>query len=368
MTHVSDGGTAGSIFDLDYTSWKIRSTLVVAGFVFYVGVFVVCHQLSSSLNATYRSLVAREKVFWNLAATRAVFGVQSTAAGLWALLADPVLQADKARGQQNWCWFHVATATGFFLFENVAVHVSNVLFRTFDWFLVVHHLFAFLGFLGSVVNLRAGHYLAMITLLLEVSTPFTCVSWMLLKNFIKTQRSVDWKGTVHGLQSGPPHYVSLTLSSGIGMCLTRSGCPKFIYSPFLSAWCILWWPTRAGLSPSGSCVPIASQARLARVGVHVGDWTQTQWGAVSLGHSLGGAGLGGGVAGGDGRRWGCGQNVRHIGYRYTVARMLTEQVASFWPCIWCREAQKKREHPRGSEPAGEEADTQEHWWPKTSVS
>ncbi|XP_042790099.1 protein CLN8 isoform X2 [Panthera leo] len=181
MTHVSDGGTAGSIFDLDYTSWKIRSTLVVAGFVFYVGVFVVCHQLSSSLNATYRSLVAREKVFWNLAATRAVFGVQSTAAGLWALLADPVLQADKARGQQNWCWFHVATATGFFLFENVAVHVSNVLFRTFDWFLVVHHLFAFLGFLGSVVNLRAGHYLAMITLLLEVSTPFTCVSWMLLK-------------------------------------------------------------------------------------------------------------------------------------------------------------------------------------------
>lgn len=181
MTHVSDGGTSGSIFDLDYTSWKIRSTLVVAGFVFYVGVFIVCHQLSSSLNATYRSLVAREKVFWNLAATRAVFGVQSTAAGLWALLADPVLQADKACGQQNWCWFHVATATGFFLFENVAVHVSNALFRTFDVFLVVHHLFAFLGFLGSVANLRAGHYLAMITLLLEVSTPFTCISWMLLK-------------------------------------------------------------------------------------------------------------------------------------------------------------------------------------------
>ncbi|XP_008050194.1 protein CLN8 [Carlito syrichta] len=181
MNPASDGGTSESIFDLDYASWKIRSMLVVAGFIFYLGVFVVCHQLSSSLNATYRCLVAREKVFWDLAATRAVFGVQSTAAGLWALLGDPVLYANKAQGQQNWCWFHVTTATGFFFFENVAVHLSNLAFRTFDLFLVVHHLFAFLGFLGSVVNLRAGHYLAMTTLLLEMSTPFTCISWMLLK-------------------------------------------------------------------------------------------------------------------------------------------------------------------------------------------
>ncbi|XP_011376726.1 protein CLN8 isoform X1 [Pteropus vampyrus] len=181
MGLASGTGASESIFDLDYASWKVRVTLVGAGFVFYLGVFVVCHQLSSSLNATYRSLVAKEKVFWNLAATRAVFGVQSSAAGLWALLVDPVLQADKACGQQSWSWFHIATATGFFFFENVAVHLSNSLFRTFDWFLVVHHLFAFLGFLGIVINLKAGHYLAMTTLLLEMSTPFTCISWMLLK-------------------------------------------------------------------------------------------------------------------------------------------------------------------------------------------
>lgn len=191
MTPVSNHGVAESIFDLDYASWKIRSTLAVAGFVFYLGVFVVCHQLSSSLNATYRSLLAKEKVFWNLAATRAVFGVQSTAAGLWALLGDPVLYSNKALGQQNWCWFHITTATGFFFFENAAVHLSNLVFHTFDLFLVVHHLFAFLGFLGSAVNLRAGHYLAMTTLLLEMSTPFTCVSWMLLK--AGWSHSLFWK-------------------------------------------------------------------------------------------------------------------------------------------------------------------------------
>nr|XP_031547207.1 protein CLN8 isoform X1 [Vicugna pacos]XP_031547208.1 protein CLN8 isoform X1 [Vicugna pacos] len=181
MSLASDSRAAGSIFDLDYASGKIRWTLTVAGFVFYLGVFVVCHQLSSSLNATYHSLVPREKVFWNLAATRAVFGVQSTTAGLWALLVDPVLQADRVLGQQNWCWFQITTATGFFFFENVAIHVSHLLFRNFDFFLATHHLFAFLGFLGLVVNLEAGHYLAMVTLLLEMSTPFTCASWMLLK-------------------------------------------------------------------------------------------------------------------------------------------------------------------------------------------
>lgn len=181
MSLAGDQGASESIFDLDYTSWQIRATLVAAGFAFYLGVFVVCHQLSSSLNATYHSLVAKEKVFWNLAATRAVFGVQSTAAGLWTLLVDPVLTADKVHAQQTWSWFHVATATGFFLFENAALHLSNALFRTFDPFLVLHHLFAFLGFLGLAVNLQAGHYLAMTTLLLEASTPFTCVSWMLLK-------------------------------------------------------------------------------------------------------------------------------------------------------------------------------------------
>lgn len=181
MSLPGDAGASESIFDLDYASGRIRAALVAAGFAFYLGVFVVCHQLSSSLNATYRSLAAKEKVFWNLAATRAVFGVQSTAAGLWTLLVDPVLAADKAHAQQSWSWFHVATATGFFLFENAALHLSNARFRTFDAFLVLHHLFAFLGFLGLVANPRAGHYLAMATLLLEASTPFTCVSWMLLK-------------------------------------------------------------------------------------------------------------------------------------------------------------------------------------------
>jgi hypothetical protein len=75
----------------------------------------------------------------------------------------------------------VLTATGFFLFENVALHLSSVVFKSFDLALATHHFFALSGFTGAVVWDSLGHYLPMVTLLLEMSTPFTCISWMLLK-------------------------------------------------------------------------------------------------------------------------------------------------------------------------------------------
>ncbi|MEE6476659.1 hypothetical protein FKM82_011168 [Ascaphus truei] len=167
--------------DWDYSSWNTCLILIAVGFLFYLGIFVLCHLISSFLCATFRSLSAKEKVFWDLAATRAVFGVQCTFAGLRALLVDPVFNADRVSGQQSWSWFTTLIATGFFLFENLALHMSNLLFWTCDVFLAVHHFFAFLGYFGLVIYSTAGHYLAMVTLLLEISTPFTCISWMLLK-------------------------------------------------------------------------------------------------------------------------------------------------------------------------------------------
>lgn len=165
----------------EYFSWDYRLHLILLGFAFYSAVFLLSHLLSAALCSTYNSLLAKEKVFWNLAATRAVFGLQSIMAGLRALTEDSVITADKVRGQQDWSWFNILTATGFFLFENVALHGSNVVFRSFDVPLATHHFFALSGYLGAVVWDSLGHFLPMVTLLLEMSTPFTCISWMLLK-------------------------------------------------------------------------------------------------------------------------------------------------------------------------------------------
>lgn len=165
----------------DYFLWDYRFQLITLGFGFYATIFLLSHLLSAALCRTYRSLLAKEKVFWNLAATRAAFGIQSSVAGLRAITEDTALSRDKVRGQEDWSWFNILTATGFFLFENVALHASNVVFRSFDLPLATHHFFALSGYAGAVVWDSLGHYLPMVTLLLEMSTPFTCISWMLLK-------------------------------------------------------------------------------------------------------------------------------------------------------------------------------------------
>ncbi|XP_048353650.1 protein CLN8 [Sphaerodactylus townsendi] len=180
-----------SIFSWDYVLWEVRLKLVVAGFFIYLGVFFFSHYLSSIICITYRALPAKEKVFWNLTATRGVFGVQSCVAGLWALLLDPVFQADKVFSQQDWSWFTCLIASGFFLLENVAVHLSNVVFRTFDLFLVVHHLLAFGSLFCLMTSVQSGHYIPLMGMLLEMSTPFTCISWMLLK--VGWAKTFFWK-------------------------------------------------------------------------------------------------------------------------------------------------------------------------------
>ncbi|XP_007549198.1 protein CLN8 [Poecilia formosa] len=162
-------------------SWDYRLQLISLGFGFYTAVFLLSHLLSLALCYTYNALPAKEKVFWNLAATRAAFGIHSSVAGLRALTEESALSKDKVIGQEDWSWFHVLTATGFFVFENVALHSSSVVFRSFDLPLATHHFFALSGFAGAVVFDSQGHFLAMVTLLLEMSTPFTCISWMLLK-------------------------------------------------------------------------------------------------------------------------------------------------------------------------------------------
>lgn len=175
----------------EHLSWEQRLQLIGLGFGFYTAVFLLCHLLSAGLSRTYKSLLAKEKVFWNLAATRAAFGIQSTVAGLRALTEDSALFRDRVKGQEDWSWFHILTATGFFVFENVAFHASSLVFWSFDLPLATHHFFALSGYAGAVVWDSLGHFLPMVTLLLEMSTPFTCISWMLLK--AGWARTLFWK-------------------------------------------------------------------------------------------------------------------------------------------------------------------------------
>ncbi|XP_037097356.1 protein CLN8 [Syngnathus acus] len=175
----------------EYFPWDLRFQLIALGFAFYASIFLLAHLLSSSLTHTYNCLQAKEKIFWNLAATRAVFGIQSSVAGLRALTQDSGLSRDIVNGQEDWSWFNLLTATGFFIFENAAFHTYSLAFRSLDFALATHHFFALAGYGGGVMSDSMGHFVPMVVLLLEMSTPFTCISWMLLK--AGWARSLFWK-------------------------------------------------------------------------------------------------------------------------------------------------------------------------------
>uniref|UniRef100_A0A8C8SEM8 TLC domain-containing protein n=1 Tax=Pelusios castaneus TaxID=367368 RepID=A0A8C8SEM8_9SAUR len=181
MNLADDGAMSKALFDWDYVLWEVRLKFVAAGFFIYLGVFLLAHWLALWISTKYCTLSAKEKIFSNVAITRGLLGIQSCVAGLWALLIDPVFRADQVYSQQKWSWFHCLLASGYILAENVIVHVYNIFFRTFDVFLVAHHLFAFGGLLGLITNIKCGHYLPLMGLLLEMSAPSICIYWMLVR-------------------------------------------------------------------------------------------------------------------------------------------------------------------------------------------
>ncbi|XP_032654141.1 protein CLN8-like [Chelonoidis abingdonii] len=181
MNLANESGTSRDIYDWNYVLWAVRLKLLAAGFFIYLGVFLLAHWLSSWISASYRTLSGMEKAIWNTFMTRSLFAVQSCGAGLWALFIDPVFQADQVYSQQKWSWFHCLIAAGYFLFDNIVLHVSNIVFRDFDMVSVLHHLFAFGGILVVITNITSGHYLILVGLLLEMSSPSTCLSHVLLK-------------------------------------------------------------------------------------------------------------------------------------------------------------------------------------------
>ncbi|CAJ0938795.1 unnamed protein product [Ranitomeya imitator] len=168
-------------FDLDYSSWNVRLMLIAGGFGFYAGIFAFGFLASLVLFATFRSLPIRDKVSWNLATTRASFGLLCYVAGLNALFIDPVLAADKITGQQGWAAFIILIAAGFFLYEIVALFIYDFVFWTFEIPSAAHHITAFIGCFGAAICSTAGHYLPVAALLSEMTTPFTCTSRILIK-------------------------------------------------------------------------------------------------------------------------------------------------------------------------------------------
>ncbi|CAH1784088.1 unnamed protein product [Owenia fusiformis] len=178
-----------SLETLDYKSLKTRSIMVLISVMSFITLFVVSHFVGSFIR-TYNNLRMKEKVFWNLAVVRGIFGCAGSVIGVWGVFFDDVLIEDVVYATCPTSNFAVHIILGFFIFEVTILGISEMIYKSFNLLLNVHHWFSLLGF-AVVVYFECGHFFAVKGVLLEMSTPFSGICWTLLK--CNLQDSFIWK-------------------------------------------------------------------------------------------------------------------------------------------------------------------------------
>lgn len=133
----------------------------------------------SLVSSTFRSLRTQDRVFWSLALVRAVFGGIFAPLGAYCALVD-MRDGSVVSGTTPLSYWLICNALGFFLFECFALFASNVAFRQFDMLLFIHHTISLGGFTAILYSGHL-HMFGTMGLCLEVSTPFTAVSWITWK-------------------------------------------------------------------------------------------------------------------------------------------------------------------------------------------
>ena len=164
---------------------KVVSYTIVASFAVFALWYLV-----SYASSTFRSLKTKEKVFWCLSVVRALFGVFAIFVSCWHIFVDTTLYNDVVETSTFSSHYAMCITVGFFFFECTTLFSSNIIFREFDGFLATHHLLSLVGF-GAVLYNGKTHFFAITILLNEMTTPFSCLCWVLLK--AKMADTYAWK-------------------------------------------------------------------------------------------------------------------------------------------------------------------------------
>lgn len=88
---------------------------------------------------------------------------------------------DMVFGQTATGSFAMNVCLGFFLFECVALTASDIIFHSFSRLLHAHHIFCAIA-AAVIIFWEAGYALVLLSLSLEMCTPFTAICWILLKS------------------------------------------------------------------------------------------------------------------------------------------------------------------------------------------
>ena len=105
------------------------------------------------------------------------------------LIGDKELRDDTVLGVTLSCQFFFTYIVGFFIFECSLLLFSDVAFGQRSYALLAHH---FISLIGYSIGLfwDHGYFIGALVVSLEMSTPFSCLCWVLLK--MKLSQSLLW--------------------------------------------------------------------------------------------------------------------------------------------------------------------------------
>ncbi|XP_059146341.1 protein CLN8-like [Physella acuta] len=168
-----------SLLKVDYASRKVQGVIIIGTFIFVLVLFFGS-MLFCNLFSAFRSLVSKHKVFMSLAIVRAVYGVFGIVIGCYGIFKTTALDRDIVFGKTATSTVAMCVTVGFFMFELSAVILSDLAYRTFSKMLIMHHSLALIAF-TLALHSESNYAFGCKGMILEMSTPFSCLCYVLLK-------------------------------------------------------------------------------------------------------------------------------------------------------------------------------------------
>jgi hypothetical protein len=105
-----------------------------------------------------RNLEKKDRMFWNLAVTRGVYGFFGCIFSIYIRYFDPVILKDIVYAKTELSYLLNMSHLGFFLFEWTAQLYFDIRFKTFNKALHAHHLIALTGYILTAFKDTSIHF------------------------------------------------------------------------------------------------------------------------------------------------------------------------------------------------------------------
>ena len=179
-----------SLVDTDFSETSAKATCMVGTSLSCIVILTLFHIFGNLCFPVYKRLPPKHKTFMCLAVVRGCYGVFGILFGGYCFFFFTNLDRDVVFGRTATSTLAMYVTVGFFVFELSAVIISDIAFGTRSKMLIVHHGLGLISYIVAVQG-KENYSFGTKALVLEMSTPFSCLCYVLLKAGM--EKSSAWK-------------------------------------------------------------------------------------------------------------------------------------------------------------------------------